>query len=323
MSGDVGSFIVRRALRGVVVLVLVTFLMFLLLQAGPGPMELLSRNPDYSPQDVARIAKERGWDRPWWSQYGSWVAGFVQGDWGTSLYTRRPALDMILERAPITLTLVIAAQLLAIPLAICASVWLAARRGSRADALAAAVSSVMMAMPPFFVVLVMQLGALALVHAAGAPILSTGGSPVDDSVGEYVRRLALPVVALSMMLVATWSRYGRSEVGSALDSDHVRVARAKGLGEPLLRRRHALRSAMPSIMTLIAIDCAALFTEAVFVEEVFGLQGLGALLLESVSMRDFVVTLDMLVLAGLLMVLANTAADMVTAALDARVGAAS
>lgn len=322
MSG-LGAFLVRRTARGIVVLALVTFVMFLLLQAGPGPLELLERNPDYSPADVRRIADERGWDRPWWQQYATWVADFVRGDWGESIYTRRPALEMILERAPVTLVLVIGAQLIAIPLALAASLWLAVRRGSRADAWSTAAASVMMATPPFFIVLLLQLLALSAVQVLGTPIVSTGGSPIDGSVGEFARRLALPMLALSLMLVATWSRYGRSEVGDAIDSEHVSVARAKGLPDALVHRRHALRSALPPVMTLVAIDAAALFTEAVFVEEVFGLQGLGALLIESVSLRDFVVTLDMLVVAGLLMVLANTAADVVARSIDVRSGAAT
>lgn len=322
MSG-LGEFLVRRTGRGIVVLVLVTFVMFLLLQAGPGPMELLERNPDYSPEDVQRIARDRGWDRPWWQQYVTWMGSLLQGDWGSSIYTRRPALDMILERAPVTLTLVIGAQVVAIPLALAASLWLAARRGSRADAWSTAVASLVMATPPFFVVLVLQLLALAVVQVLGAPIVSTGGSPIDGSVTEYARRLALPMFALALMLVATWSRYGRSEVGDALDSEHVAVAHAKGLPRQLVQRRHALRSALPPVMTLVAIDAAALFTEAVFVEEVFGLQGLGALLIDSVSLRDFVVTLDMLVVAGLVMVVANTAADVVARSIDVRTGAAA
>lgn len=315
-------FVVRRVLRGLVVLVLVTLAMFLLLQAGPDPVQMLKANPEYSPADVQRIAHERGWDLPWWRQYLRWGTDFVRGDWGESVYMRRPARDMILERAPVTLTLVLCAQLLAIPLSLLIATALAARRGTRVDRWSSFASYAVVATPPFFIVLVMQMLALMLVHAAGYPILSTGGSPVTSDIGEYARRLTLPVIALTMMLVATWSPYGRSEIGDALDSDYVRVARAKGLPEPLVRRRHAVRNALLPLTTLIAIDCAALFTEAVFVEEVFGLQGLGALLLESVAMRDFVVTLDMLVLAGLLMVVANTLADAVYGVMDARVRAA-
>lgn len=315
------ELIVRRVLRGVVVLVLVTFVMFLMLRVGPDPLAMLSRNPEYSPEDVQRIARERGWDLPWWRQYLAWGADLLRGDWGESVYLRRPALDLILERAPITLALVIAAQVVALPLALLASVWLGARAGSRADSWATVMSSAVMATPPFFIVLTLQLLALVAVHALGYPIVSTGGSPVDGSIGEYVKRLTLPVFALAVMLVATWSRYGRTEMREALASDHVTMARAKGLPRRSIEQRHALRSALPPIMTLVAIDAAALFTEAVFVEEVFGLQGLGALLIESVSMRDFVVTLDMLVIAGSIMVVANTLADVVTMRLDARVGA--
>lgn len=314
------SWIVTRGGRVLFVCVGVSFIMFLLLFLAPNPVELLKKNPEFSEADVERISAQYGWDQPWYRQYYNWASGFVRGDWGVSTESHLPARDLIVPRIPLTLMLTTSSQLIALLTAIPLGAFLAVNKGSPTDRGAALMAASMMAIPTFFIAILFQVFALKFAQSAGVGFISAGGPPLDHSAAEYARRLFLPVLTLALVLIASWSRYQRSEMLEILDRDHIQAARAKGLPARHIHIRHALRATLLPVTTIVAIDVAALFTGAVFVEEVFGLPGVGALLLDSVAARDVVVCLDIIVLAALFMVIANIAADSLYGRLDARIG---
>ena len=179
----------------------------------------------------------------------------------------------------------------------------------------------MMAAPSFFIALLFQLFALKLGDWNGGDlILYTGGAPRSwGDIGDVVARLFLPVLALSILQIAGWSRYQRSQLLTVLESDYIRSAMAKGLSFRTVLTRHAMRNSMLPIITIVAIDLAVLFGGAVITESVFALPGMGTLLLDSVFQRDVVLALDIVMIAAFLMVFFNAVADVAYGLFDPRV----
>lgn len=312
------GFVLRRTVQGIAALLAVSLAMFLLLFVGPNPLEQLKSNPEFSPADIARLTHQYGWDKPWIEQYTDWLGNVAHGDWGDSLIQRRSARDMIMERLPLTLLLTGSALLLSGAVAIPLGVLLAARRRSKLDRRVALGSFALMAMPGFLLALGLQMFALRLNHGIGFAPFTVAGTPANWSPWELVHHLALPVISLSIVHIAGWSRYQRSEMLGVLGQEYVRVAQAKGLGERHVLMRHALPNTAMPLITIICMDVATLFGGAVGVETVYGLPGMGRLLLTSVTQRDIVVALDVVVIGAALMVLANTVADVLYGVFDPR-----
>ncbi|MCW2949024.1 MAG: binding-protein-dependent transport system inner rane component [Thermoleophilia bacterium] len=311
------SWLLTISLRAAITMLVVSFIMFLLLFIGPNPLEQLRENPDYSPADIERISHEYGWDKPWPVQYGTWLQGFVTGDWGVSMQTKRPARQMIVERIPLTLLLTMSAMVFSLMVAMPLGMYLAVRSGSRTDFAVSIASFGLMATPGFFLALLLQVGALKWYHTTGHMPLYAAGVPIGGVV-ERSRYLALPVLSLCVVQIAGWSRFQRSQMLGQLHSQYLQAARAKGLPARLLYVRHALPNTLVPTVTLVAIDIAVLFGGAVVTETIFGLPGMGSMLLQAVQTRDVVVALDIVVIGAFLMVVANTAANLACGIFDPR-----
>lgn len=319
---------IKRTVLAVPTLILVSIIMFVVLFLGPNPLDALTQNPNFTPKDVKRITHQLGWDKPWPVQYMNWAKGFVQGDMGTSISTMRPAKEMISERLPLTLLLTGMALVISISIAIPIGAYIAVKRYSAADYAATFMTFAMMASPSFFFGLLLQLTALFLQDATGGTLVFfTAGAPACVShvtscpadIVDVVRHMALPVAVLSMLQIAGWSRYQRSELLGVLDSEFVKAAMAKGITWRRVFFAHALRNALMPIITIVAMDVAFLFGGAVITESVFGLPGMGTLLLDSVTGRDVVVVLDIVMLGTVLVLVFNTIADLAYGLLDPRV----
>lgn len=316
-----GALIIRRVLQGIPVLVAVSIILFMLLFVGPNPLEQLKQNPNYRAEDIARLTEKYGWNKPKHEQYLTWATNFVQGDFGDSIQTQRPAREMILERLPLTLMLTGLSMMFSLMIAIPVGAYMAMRQYSRADYFATVVTFGMMATPSFFLALLFQLFAVKLQDSLGGTmVFFTGGAPSDmGNVKEMFQRMTLPVVALSLLQIAGWSRFQRSELLNVLNSDYIRSAMAKGIPKRRILIGHAMRNTWLALVTIVAIDIATLFGGAVITETIFGLPGMGTLLLDSVRNRDVVVALDITMIGAFLMVLFNMIADIVYGMLDPRV----
>jgi peptide/nickel transport system permease protein len=315
------GLIIRRLLSAIPTLFAVSLFMFLLLFMGPNPLEQLKQNPAFTAKDVTRLSHKLGFDKPWYQQYGHWATGFVHGDMGLSITTQRPAREMIAERIPLTLTLTGMAMILSLLVAIPVGAYIAVKKYSTADYIATFMTFGMMATPVFFLGLLLQLVALKLQDLAGGSIvLNTAGPPTNWlNPIDVFQHMSLPVIALSMLQIAGWSRYQRSELLAVLESDYVKCAIAKGLPARRVFIFHAMRNTMLPIVTIVAIDLALLFSGAVVTESVFGLPGMGSLLLSSVLQHDIVVVLDIVVIGASLIVLMTTIADILYGVVDPRV----
>lgn len=326
---------IRRFLEAIPALLVVSIVMFGLLAMGPNPLELLKQNPNITSEDVARLTKQNGWDKPVVQQYTFWAKKFITGDMGVSTVDGRPAWDKIQERLPLTLMVTGMSMILSLAIALPIGAYVAVKKYSKADYGVTLATFGMMATPSFFIGILLQLFALKLQDANGGTLVFyTGGAPAcvgGDSgfVGtmfgcmgtpvEVFRRLALPVFALSMLQIAGWSRYMRSELLSVLGQEYIRSANAKGISARLVFMRHAMRNALLPLVTIVALDVAALFGGATITERVFGLPGMGNLLLDSLGQKDIAVLLAIVMIGAALVLFMNTVADILYGVLDPRV----
>lgn len=330
MSG----LILRRILEAIPALIVVSIIMFGLLALGPNPLELLKQNPNITSEDVKRLTKLNGWDKPITEQYFHWAGNFVRGDMGMSTVDQRPAWDKIGERLPLTLMVTGLSMVVSLMIALPIGAYVAVHKYSRADYFATLTTFAMMASPSFFVGLLLQLFALKMQDMMGGTLLFyTGGAPACASGDgffstvfgcmatpiETFKRLALPVFALSILQIAGWSRYMRSELLGVLNQDYIRSAMAKGIPNRVVFFRHAIRNALLPLVTIVALDVALLFGGATITERVFGLPGMGNLLFDSIMQKDIAVVLAIVMIGATLVLVFNTIADILYGVLDPRV----
>jgi peptide/nickel transport system permease protein len=312
------TYAARRLLQAVPLLLGITVVLFAVIQAAPGGPEgaLLESGRFVDPAVVEAYRERLGVDRPVPVQYVRWLSAAARGDLGTSFSTTRPVSEMILERLPATLELMGAAFLLAALAAVGLGIVSAVKQYSWMDHLGTGVAFVGIAMPAFWFGLILQL--VLGVRLGWLPVSGTG-TVGASSVGDHLAHLVLPAVVLSLRYVAGWSRYLRSSLLTALRADYVRTARAKGLPEPAVVGRHALRNALIPLVSVMALNLAALFSGAIIVETVFAWPGIGRMFVQAMFARDYPLLMGILLLGSVMVVLFNLLADLVYGVLDPRI----
>jgi peptide/nickel transport system permease protein len=308
------TYVAGRIVRAVPLLLGLSLLVFALVHAAPGgPLTVYLTNPNVRPEDIARLERLLGLDRPLPEQYWSWVSAFARGDWGFSYVDGRPVLARILERVPATLELMGGAFALALVLALALGSLAALRPRSVAASLVSGVSMVGISLPTFWLGLVLQL--VFAVELGWFPTSGRQGA-VD---GARISYLALPVLTLALFYAASWIRFVRASLGETLAREFVRAGRSRGLSESRLLVRHAIPNALFPLVTVLALDFALLFSGAVVTETVFAWPGMGTLLVDSVYRRDYSVLMGILMVGSVAIVVSNLAADVVYGWLDPRV----
>ena len=312
-----GSSIIKRLALAVPLVILVSIVTFALLHLAPGgPAGVVSGNPKTTGEDMARIRENYGLDRSLPVQYVLWFRQvFLRLDLGRSYVTGRPVTAMIAERVPATLELMGAALILAIAAGGLLAVLSAIRGGERTDGLFTVITTAGISMPVFW------LGLLAIyIFAIRLGILPAGGRAAGDGVSliERLRHIILPASVLSIAWLATWSRYLRSGLIDSLGGRFIRTARAKGLTERTVVLKHALRGAVLPAVTVLAMQIPALFTGAVITETVFAWPGMGRLFYEGLQRQDYTRVLGIVIMASILIILMNTAGDLLNMILDPR-----
>jgi peptide/nickel transport system permease protein len=308
----------RRALEAVPLLLAVSAIAFGLLQLVPGgPLEVYLSNPGVRPEDLDRLRRALGLDRPVWVQYLSWLTAFARGDWGYSFSDGRPVLDRVIERLPASLELLAASLALALAAALPAGILAAVRKRTWVDRAVTAVAAAGISIPTFWMGLMLQ-----LVFAIGLGWLPSSGRGPDDS-GLLLRlqHLAMPAAVLALVHGAAWSRYLRASLVEALDGLFVAAARARGVPRRDRLLRHALPNALAPVVTVVLLDAALLVPGAVVTESVFAWPGVGSLFTEALGRRDYTVLMAMLMVSSLAVIVFNLLADVVHAWLDPRVSA--
>ena len=316
----------HRALAGLAVIWGVVSLVFFLLHLAPGDPAALLLGPTATQAQIKGQREALGLDRPLMVQYGAWLARFARGDWGTSIVSGRPARTVLAEAWPATARLVLLSLLLSYLLGLGLGLLQAARAGSRLDTMLSIVSVTLFALPGYWLGLMLvmlftyRLRLLPAFGATGldAEFLSPGGRLLD-----VLRHLVLPAATLTLIGLGGIARFVRGALGDVRDSLFLTVARAKGLHPRAVLLRHALRNALIPVLTLLGLSLPALFSGAVFVEAIFAWPGVGRVLVDAVSARDYPVVLAATAVSAGLVVAGGLLADALTAAADPRVRNAS
>jgi peptide/nickel transport system permease protein len=288
----------------------------------PGdPLEGLA-SPECDPQYVPRMRHQLGLDRPLPEQYARWMrACLLHGDLGTSVMAHRPVRDLLREALPNTLRLTTLALALRWTLALTFGIASALRRGRRTETSVRALTLVVDATPGFVLGVLLQLlfaYKLRWLPPEAMASIDAASLPAPARFGDALAHLVLPVVVLGVDGVAMLARYVRASVLEALGRDHVRAARARGLGERAVVWRHGVRNGIAPIVTLFGLSLPGLVAGSLLVEAIFSWPGMGSLTIHAALSRDQPVLLATTLLAASLVVIGNLAADVAAAAADPR-----
>lgn len=316
------TFITRRVLYSIPVIVVASFILFWAVRSTFDPLAKLRQAHD--PSVIAREIERLGLDRSIPEQYFLWLRSMVVGDWGLSTRTGTPVLPLIGEALWPTLQLAFWGLLIAVLIAGAVSVYSAVRQYSLGDNLLTGASYIGIAMPAFwFGLILIQTFAVWPKEQFGLsepPLFFIGlNSPGQSDPLDYLRHLVLPVAALMIALVASWSRFGRAAMLDALSSDYVRTARAKGVPRRQVIWRHAVRNSLAPFVTVVALDAAILIGGLVVTEQIFAIPGMGRLFLQSLVAGDVYVLLPWMIVVAVAVVVCNLIADIAYAVLDPRV----
>ncbi|GAA4556525.1 ABC transporter permease [Pseudonocardia xishanensis] len=290
---------------GLVVLWLVSLLTFALLQLVPGDPAELVAGDSATPARVAEIRTQLGLDRPLVTQYLSWLGGILHGDLGRSVFTGDPVADAILRAAPATLSITFVALLIAVVVGVPAGVVAGLRRGSWLDRAVSLLATVGIAMPGFWVAML-----LVLVLALALNLLpATGYSPLGEGVGEWFSHIAIPATALGLATAAELARHARGCVADVLERPYIRTALARGAGSAWLVRHHVLRNAAIPVVTVLGLQAGRLLGGAIVIEMVCGVDGLGTLAINAILQRDFPILQGYVLLSAAIVVVVNLLVD--------------
>lgn len=311
-------YLLRRLGLSLLLLFLVATFLFFSIHLLPGDPALLILGGDSAqptPEQIVRVRARLGLDRPLPVQYARWLGRVLRGDLGTSLLDDRPVAGDLANRLPRTLQLIIPATILAMVIGVPLGMFAARHRGRLADPAASAAALVGFSIPVF--VTGMLLVVVFSLTLGWLP--PTGYVPFGEDPVGFLRHLILPVLALSAAPMATTMRMTRSSFLEQSSLEYVRTARAKGLTERVVARRHVLRNALLPVVTVVGLQIGAMFAGAVLVEYIFSWPGLNTLLLNSLSTRDYPVIQGVVLLAAILFVGVNFVTDLCYAVINPRI----
>lgn len=320
------AFTIRRLLTAIPILIASTMVTFLLVSFSGDPLDDLKQRHPAVPASTIR-AKEHllRLDEPLPQRYLSWLKGLLHGDFGPSTQSLNIGSELG-HRLLVTMRMVALAMLLAVIFAVVVGVISAVKQYSGLDYAFTFSGFLFLSMPVFwFAILLKEFVAIKLNEATGHTFLYTiGDASIDPKHGwaavtDVLGHMILPTIVLAMTSYAAWSRFQRAAMLDVLNSDYIRLARAKGLSNRRVMVRHALRTALIPLTTVTALDLAAILGGAVITERVFQWHGMGELLINAITTRDVYVVLAWLLVTAFIVVLFNLIADLLYAVLDPRI----
>jgi peptide/nickel transport system permease protein len=307
--------ICRRIVATIPVMAIVALFVFSLLYIAPGDPAAVIAGEQASPEDVEKIRKGLGLDRPFLSRFGDWSWHILQGDLGTSMFTGLPVTQLILQRLEPTLSLMVVTLILAVTIAVPMGVIAAWKAGSWVDRGLMAFAVLGFSVPVFVVGYV--LAYLFALELDWFPV--QGYTPLSAGFWPWLENLVLPAIALGCVYIALIARITRASMLEVLQQDYIRTARSKGMGQSGILFVHALKNAAVPIVTVIGIGVALLIGGAVVTESVFAIPGLGRLTIDAIVRRDYPVIQGIVLLFSVVYVLVNLAVDVLYTLLDPRI----
>lgn len=314
------TFLARRLIQGLFALVIITALCFILTRLSGDPMSQYANKPGITPEARAQIRIKLGLDKPLPVQYLKWLQLVLQGELGDSLFSHQPVSLLISQRLPLTLVLMITAEIITVFIALGLGIISAVRQYSFIDNLITSLSFIGYSMPIFFIALGLMLIFAVKFKAMGLPYLPTGADiwdPKDPL--QLIRHMVLPVTCLVIIQTAGYARYVRASMLEVLGQDFIRTARAKGLGSQKVLYRHALRNAALPFITIIGLDIPFLLGGALVTESIYAWPGMGRLFWEYAIKSDFPVVLGVLLIVSTAVVFFSIVTDVVYTFIDPRI----
>jgi len=312
-------YVVKRLLQIIPLVIVISMLCFALMHAIPGgPTGMLANNPKISADDIARVRANFGLDQPLPMQYLKWLGRVaLHGDFGYSFVTGEPVLTMIMRRLPATLELMGSAFLIALLVGMSIGILSALRSNTSLDTFLTLAALIIISIPVFW----SGLMAMMLFSVKWKLLPSAGMFTVGASVTvlDHLKHLILPSTVLSLVFIASWSRYLRSVLNEVLSEKFIAVAKAKGLSETAVVLRHAIRNAAPPVLTVIALNLPMLFTGAVIIETLFSWPGMGRLFFEGLGRMDYSRLMAIVFITSVLIAVLNLIVDLIYASLDPRI----
>jgi peptide/nickel transport system permease protein len=309
------GWLLRRIGQMVPTLVILSFLIFGLQQLMPGdPALILAGEERGDPQVIAQIRAELRLDQPLWSQYLYWVGNVLQGDFGFSWRIRMPVTDLILEKLPVTAQLATMSFIIAIVIGVPLGILSAVRRDTPTDWVANAVALFGISTPNFWLGIMMIL--FFSVHLGWLP--PSGYVPLWEDPLQSLATTIMPAFVLGTGVASVLMRHTRAAMLTALTQDYIRTARAKGLSEKVVVRKHALRNALIPVVTLGTIEFGRLLAGAVLTEQIFTIPGFGKLVVDAVFNRDYPVVQGVVLATALIFVTLSLVADILYMAINPR-----
>jgi peptide/nickel transport system permease protein len=313
------AYLARRLLALVPALFFASLIVFVIVRLVPGniiDMMLAQNDVGADKLSCDQLVATLGLDRPMWLQYFSWIGGILlHGDFGKSLWQNTPVRELLAARLPVTFELGLMALIVALLTAIPIGIYSAIRQDTAGDYLTRSFSILMLAVPSFW------MGTMVMVF----PSIWWGWSPevkfvpFTENPVQNLKQMILPALILGTALSAITMRLTRTMMLEVLRQDYIRTAWAKGLSEPLVVIRHALRNALIPVVTLIGLQAPILIGGAVIVEQIFVIPGMGLLLLDAISQRDYPIITGVALIIGLSVMLINLAVDLSYGLLDPKV----
>ena len=320
-----GTFILRRILYSIPVLIATSFIIFTFVSLAGDPLGQLKLNPYLSEETLQNKIEEKHLDKPIPVRYLYWVKEASTDKFGTSLSSDQPIWPDLKRVIPHTLELLIPALLLSVLFAVGIGLYSAIRQYSVFDYSATTFSFLAYAVPVFWLALMLQILATQLVVKWNVRLFYTSGLSSTDPGGglqfvlDRAQHLALPMITIAVISIATYSRYMRASMLEVVNSDYTRTARAKGLSERQVTTKHAMRNALIPLVTVVALDFGTLIAGAVVTESIFQLDGMGYYFIQSLQRLDTYAVMAWLMIVAVMVIVFNLIADLAYGWLDPRI----
>ena len=309
------AYIIRRVILFIVTVALVSVITFAVFQVMPGDPIRIMLGPDADEAQIATLKAQLGLDQPLHTQYFEWIKGLMTGDLGQSIRFSKPVSELILDRLPVTISLAIMTLTIVVVVAIPLGIFVAKRQNKLSDVVFSTVTQLGMAIPSFW------LGMLLILYLGmNFKFFSVSGYvPWTQSVTGALGALLLPALTIAIPQIAVKFRYVRNAILEQLRLDYVRTLRSKGIKEKKVLYKHVLRNSMIPILTIFGLITAEVIAGTIIVEQVFGLPGIGKLLITSISYRDFPLVQGIVMYITLAVVFINFLVDILYSILDPRI----
>lgn len=314
------SYLARRFAQAMLTLLIITVLCFILTRLSADPMAQYATSQRMSLEDKEALRERLGLNDPLPVQYLKWLGLAIQGELGKSFFSKQPVAEMIGQRLPNTIVLMVTAEIITVAIALLFGILAAVKQYSITDNIITAFSFAGYSMPIFFIALGLMLIFAVQFKEWGLPYLPTGADIWDKKdPAELLQHLILPVSCLVIIQTAGYARYVRSSMLEVLGLDYVRTARAKGLNSRVVLFKHALRNAALPLVTIVGLDIPYLIGGALVTETVYAWPGMGRLFWEYAQRGDFPVVLGVLLIVSSAVVVFTILTDIVYTIVDPRI----